>query len=72
VVLFQQKACLYCHKINGEGGNVGPDLTHVANRLNAQQMMLRIVNGSENMPAFGGFLSHDELNKLVAFLKTRK
>lgn len=72
VNLFQQKACLYCHKINGDGGNVGPDLTHVANRLSEQQMIVRIVNGSKDMPAYGGSLSHDELNKLVAFLKTKQ
>jgi ubiquinol-cytochrome c reductase cytochrome b subunit len=72
VVLFQEKACLYCHKINDEGGNVGPDLTHVANRLNEQQMIIRIVNGSKDMPAYGGSLTKDELNHLVAFLKTRK
>ena len=70
--LFQQKACLYCHKINDDGGNVGPDLTYVANKLNEQQMIIRIVNGSKDMPAYGGSLSNDELNKLVAFLKTKK
>ena len=71
VNLFQQKACLYCHSINNEGGKVGPDLTHVANRLNEQQMIIRIVNGAKNMPAYGGSLTKDELNQLVAFLKTR-
>lgn len=69
--LLRQKACLYCHTINNNGGNVGPDLTHVANRLNEQQMIVRIVNGAKDMPAYGGSLSADELNKLVAFLKTR-
>jgi ubiquinol-cytochrome c reductase cytochrome b subunit len=69
--LFQQKACLYCHKVNDDGGNVGPDLTHVANRLNEQQIIVRIVNGAKDMPAYGGSLSADELSKLVAFLKTR-
>jgi len=70
-ILFQQKACLYCHSINNEGGKVGPDLTHVANRLSEEQLIIRIVNGAKNMPAYGGSLSNDELNKLVAFLKTR-
>ncbi|MGZ3880713.1 MAG: cytochrome b N-terminal domain-containing protein [Flavisolibacter sp.] len=70
-VLFQQKACLYCHTINDVGGKVGPDLTHVADRLNEQQMIIRIVNGANNMPAYGGSLSGHELSKLVAFLKTK-
>jgi ubiquinol-cytochrome c reductase cytochrome b subunit len=71
-ILFQQKACLYCHKINDAGGIVGPDLTHVANRLDHKQMMIRIVNGSQDMPAYGPSLTHDELEKIVAYLKTRK
>ncbi len=72
VVLFHQKACLYCHKINDNGGSVGPDLTHIATRLNEQQMIVRIINGSKNMPAYSSSLSSDELRKLIAFLKTRK
>ncbi|MGN6401811.1 MAG: cytochrome b N-terminal domain-containing protein [Flavisolibacter sp.] len=71
-VLFQQKACVYCHQIDNYGGKVGPDLTHVGNRLNEQQMQIRIINGSENMPAYSSSLTSDELYKLVAFLKTRK
>lgn len=72
VVLFREKACLYCHKVNGEGGIVGPELTHVANRMNEQEMIIRIVNGAKQMPAYGSSLSKEELNKLIAFLKTRK
>jgi ubiquinol-cytochrome c reductase cytochrome b subunit len=54
------------------GGRVGPDLTHVANRMNEQEMMIRIVNGARNMPAYGSSLSKDELTRLIAFLKLRK
>lgn len=72
LILFQQKACFYCHQINGQGGHVGPDLTHVANRLSEQHMIIRIVNGAENMPAYGASLNHDELTKIVAFLQTLK
>jgi ubiquinol-cytochrome c reductase cytochrome b subunit len=68
-ILFQQKACMYCHQIESYGGKVGPDLTHVANRLNEQQMQIRIINGSENMPAYGSSLTSDELNKILAFLR---
>lgn len=72
LVLFQQKACIYCHKINENGGIVGPNLTHVANRLNEQQMRIRIINGANKMPAFGSILNHKQLTELVAFLETRK
>ncbi|MDQ6902794.1 MAG: cytochrome b N-terminal domain-containing protein [Bacteroidota bacterium] len=72
VNLFYAKGCQYCHKINQYGGAAGPDLTAVGNRLSAQELTIRIVNGSTNMPAFGGVLSKDELNKLVIFLSTQK
>ncbi len=70
--LFYDKACIYCHKISGDGGIHGPDLTDVANRLNSDQITLKIVNGGDVMPAFGGTLSKEELNELVAFLETRQ
>jgi len=35
-------------------------------------MQIRIVNGSPDMPAYGGMLSKKELNELVSFLNTRK
>jgi ubiquinol-cytochrome c reductase cytochrome b subunit len=71
-ILFQQKACLYCHQIQGQGGIVGPELTHVANRLNENEMIIQIVNGTKNMPAYGSSLTSQELNEIVAFLKTRR
>ena len=70
--LFHDKACIYCHKIGDNGGIRGPDLTDVANRLNADQMTLKIVNGGKIMPAFGGTLSKEELSELVAFLQSRQ
>ncbi len=70
--LFQKKACIYCHTISGIGGIHGPDLTDVGNRLNEDQITIKIVNGGKNMPAFGSTLTKDELDELVAFLKSRK
>jgi len=70
--LFHDKACLYCHKISDYGGIRGPDLTDVANRLNNDQITLKIVNGGDIMPAYGGTLSKQELEQLVSFLETRK
>ena len=72
VHLFYNKGCEYCHKINKYGGLAGPDLTAVGNRLSARELTIRIVNGATNMPSYGGLLSKDELNKLVAFLSSQK
>ncbi|BDD12419.1 cytochrome b (plasmid) [Fulvitalea axinellae] len=67
--LFYDKGCLYCHKIGDRGGLRGPDLTNVSRRLNRQEMTIRIVNGGEYMPAFGGSLSQEELDLIINFLE---
>ncbi|MBS1607103.1 MAG: cytochrome b N-terminal domain-containing protein [Bacteroidetes bacterium] len=70
--LFYKKACLYCHRVEGYGGQTGPDLSAVGRRLTAEELNLRIVNGGRNMPAFGGLMNKEELGAIVAFLVTRK
>jgi ubiquinol-cytochrome c reductase cytochrome b subunit len=70
--LFYNKGCQFCHTISGYGGHRGPDLSTVAQRLNKDELTMRIVNGGGNMPAFGATLSHKELKDLVSFLMSRK
>ena len=69
---FNTKGCLYCHTISGHGGLRGPDLTYIGDRLSADEITWRIMNGGLNMPGFGGTLTNQELADLVTFLKTRK
>ena len=71
-MVFNEKACIYCHMIEGHGGKRGPDLSYVADRLTRGQMMLRIMNGAYNMPVFGHILSPEETESLLDFLSTRK
>jgi ubiquinol-cytochrome c reductase cytochrome b subunit len=70
--LFHDKACLNCHLIHGRGGRRGPDLTYVGDKLTRDNMIIRIVNGGNNMPAFGSSLKPQEIDDLVAFLQSRK
>lgn len=44
----------------------------MADRLTPVEMTIRIVNGAQLMPAFGDILTSEQLDDLVAFLKTRK
>ena len=50
----------------------GQNVSNVANRLTQQDMIIRILNAGQNMPAFGGILHPDEVNDLVAYLQTRR
>jgi Cytochrome c. len=63
---------LNCHLIQGFGGRRGPDLTYIADKLTRDNLVIRIVNGGGNMPAFSSSLKPQEVDALVAFLETRK
>lgn len=71
-ILFHDKGCEFCHLVGSYGGQRGPNLTDVANRLTAQEMKIRILNGGYNMPAFAGILHSDQVNDLLAFLESRR
>ncbi len=70
--LFHQKGCEFCHQVSGYGGQRGPDLTTVGDRLSKDQMVIRILNGATNMPSYSSHLTPDELDQIVAFLQSRK
>ncbi|HEU5170978.1 MAG TPA: cytochrome c [Gemmatimonadales bacterium] len=55
-----------------QGGERGPDLSIVASRMTAQEIGLRITNGSPNIPAYAGSMTAEELRAIVAFLVKRR
>jgi ubiquinol-cytochrome c reductase cytochrome b subunit len=70
--LFLSKGCAYCHTMSGEGGERGPNLSTVGSRLSDSQITIRILNGGNNMPAYGSILTPQEVDDLLAFLRSRK
>jgi ubiquinol-cytochrome c reductase cytochrome b subunit len=69
-VVFQGKQCRNCHEVGGLGGQRGPALDDVANRLTYDQLVRQVLQGGGNMPAYGKNLSPTEVSALIGFLET--
>lgn len=74
--LVHQEGCLMCHKLNGVGEDIGPDLTHEAMRHRTDAWLIghfkdppAYTKGSL-MPAFEN-LTPGQLKALVALLQSR-
>jgi mono/diheme cytochrome c family protein len=82
--LFTAGGCVACHKLGAEGGAVGPDLTHIGGRANANYIResildpgAKVANGYEPMAGvmpktFGDQMTAAQLEALVRFLAARK
>jgi ubiquinol-cytochrome c reductase cytochrome b subunit len=69
-IVFQAKQCRNCHALNGTGGLRGPDLSDVAARFTADQLIRQVIQGSGNMPAYANNLTPEEVTAVVAFMRT--
>ncbi|HWH71706.1 MAG TPA: cytochrome b N-terminal domain-containing protein [Candidatus Sulfotelmatobacter sp.] len=70
--LFYSKGCLNCHLIGREGGRRGPNLSDAGTRLTRDQLILIILGGRGNMPAYASNLTPEQMNDILAFLESRK
>ncbi|MBI4501597.1 MAG: cytochrome b N-terminal domain-containing protein [Gemmatimonadetes bacterium] len=75
--LFQSQQCGGCHKVRGEGGDNGPDLTAVGLRKSSGWMHSFIESPSRfhgadtRMPAYGPpALSHQEIEEIAQYLSS--
>ncbi len=74
--LYQQYACATCHRIHGEGGAIGPELSYVADRRPDRSWHIRhfrnpqSVNPASIMPKFP--LSDTELYDLSSYMLSLK
>jgi len=75
--LYRQEGCFTCHRLNGEGGTVGPDLTTEGTRGRTSEWLVghfkdppAYVHGSV-MPPFKN-LTDEQLRALTGFLQNQK
>lgn len=69
--------CVGCHKLDGDGGTDGPDLSHAGKKHDVNALRLWItdpeaVNPDAEMPKFGRRLSASELDAIAGYLAARK
>ncbi|PYP71126.1 MAG: hypothetical protein DMD41_13365 [Gemmatimonadetes bacterium] len=84
MAIINAAGCLGCHKLNGAGGLIAPDLTHVGARRSAESIRRKILDpassiakGYEKMAGimpktFGTMMNAAQLEALVQFLASRK
>jgi mono/diheme cytochrome c family protein len=82
--LVNAAGCIGCHKLNGAGGAVGPDLTRVGARRSAQAIRQKILDPASSMTkgyeqfagvmpkTFGTMMNAAQLEALVQYLAARK
>jgi quinol-cytochrome oxidoreductase complex cytochrome b subunit/mono/diheme cytochrome c family protein len=69
--------CLGCHRIDGVGGDEGPDLSHVGRKYEAALIAKRINNPVDvkpdaEMPPFGGTLTPVQIQTIAGWLAAKK
>ena len=67
-LVFQNKQCRNCHALGNVGGQRGPALDEVANKLTKDEMVRQVIQGGGNMPAYGQKLTPAEVEALVSFM----
>jgi ubiquinol-cytochrome c reductase cytochrome b subunit len=73
VKIFAANDCTSCHKVHGQGGGSGPDLSFVGRTREAQWLKAYVrnpdsLNPESTMPPFR--LNEEDLDRLVAYLKS--
>lgn len=73
--IYKEYACYGCHKIAGEGGEVGPDLNEVGRRLRPEYLAAFLRNPQAFIPGTPMKISElweEEVQALVAYLMSLK
>lgn len=70
--VFNANGCLHCHTMGSTGGTRGPNLSGIGRTAKPEEMRKQIVQGGKGMPAFGEVLQPNELDDLIAYLRSSK
>ncbi len=70
--LFASSGCAHCHGDNLQGNDIGPDLRGVGRQLKPAEIYAQIHNGGKAMPAFGDVFTNEQIEQLVAYLRTER
>src|SRR5207244_4692193 len=82
--IIQAAGCLACHKLDGQGQVIAPDLTHVGSRRDAESIRKKILDPASSvtkgyeklagiMPkSFGTMMNAAQLEALVQYLAAHK
>lgn len=68
--LFNSNGCVHCHTIGKTGGTKGPNLSSVGRVATPAAIRKQIVEGGKGMPAFGEVLQPNELEDVIAYLRS--
>jgi len=83
-VIIQAAGCLACHKLDGQGQVIAPDLTHVGSRRDAESIRKKILDPASSvtkgyeklagiMPkSFGTMMNAAQLEAVVEYLAAHK
>jgi ubiquinol-cytochrome c reductase cytochrome b subunit len=67
--IFHARGCQYCHRVDGEGGLYGPELTGALLRMSPEEFTVRTFNGIGDMPAYRGVVSAEEMDRVLVFMQ---
>ena len=73
--LFQQKGCLLCHSLQGQGGKLAPDLANIVGRRNADWLFRHFKDPRRAVPGSkitSSSLSDAEANELTRYVLSLK
>ena len=70
-------SCVKCHALNGTGGDIGPELSHIGRRLDAGAIQRQIedasaLNPESDMPPFRSKLTAQQITALSRYLASLK